>query len=383
MRILITCHTYYPNNDGVQFVTQYLAEGLKSKGHEVTIVTNLYKDRCSKVEELHNGIKIYRVNVGTKHTIHYGNKKEYVDFIKKLCNENDIMINVCTQCATTDFLLNSLNDIKIPKVLYLHSIWDFKYNKENFKSFKTILGKLFANVRWRLYYLSNKSNFKKYNLVTQLHKMDYTNKFFEKKFGIKSVVIENAAEDVFFNDEVDNDIVLPDKYIVNVSNYLKRKNQEKCVELFLKADIPSDFELILIGSKKNSYYDKIVKMYKESNTNKKISFLYEVPRKDISTYVKKATLYMMTSKWEAFPISLTESLAAKTPFLSSNVGIVKYLPGGVVCNSDEEYIYWLEELTKNDEIREKYAELGYLEAKDKYSVKSKVDQLEKELLKLI
>lgn len=42
MKILISVHTYYPDKNGVQMVTQYIAEGLAKK-HEVKVITELKK----------------------------------------------------------------------------------------------------------------------------------------------------------------------------------------------------------------------------------------------------------------------------------------------------------------------------------------------------
>ena len=39
MKIVFTTHTYWPRKDGVQYVTQYLAEGLAKDGHEVIVFT--------------------------------------------------------------------------------------------------------------------------------------------------------------------------------------------------------------------------------------------------------------------------------------------------------------------------------------------------------
>ena len=39
MKIVVTVHTYWPARNGVQYVTQYLCEGLAAKGHDVTVIT--------------------------------------------------------------------------------------------------------------------------------------------------------------------------------------------------------------------------------------------------------------------------------------------------------------------------------------------------------
>lgn len=387
MKILLTCHSYYPNNDGVQFVTQYLCEGLVKKGHEVQVVTNYYKNRDMVYEEKHNGVKITRINAFTRHTIHFGEKKKYINLIREFASKNDIMINVCTQCATTDWLLNELKNIKIPKILYLHSIWDFRCRKDDFNSIKSLFSKLFCNLRWKMYYDINRNKFKLYNCVTQLHEMDYTTLYFKKKYNINSFIMENAAEDVFFDQSIDDSLKLPQKYILNVSNYSKRKNQLKCLELFFEADIPDDWTLILIGSQKNKYYIDLKKEYdnlqRKFKKKKNVLFLFGINRSQISTYVKKAKIYLMTSRWEAFPISIIEAMASKVPFISSDVGIVKYLPGGIVCSKNDEYLYWINEFANNEEKRLQYGILGNMEASRKYKVDEKVNQFEKIIMDMV
>ncbi len=387
MKIIITVHTYWPHNNGVQFVTQYLAEGLVKKGHEVLVITNLKQQENLSENEAINGVNVRRVKAYTKHTIHYGDKEKYVQEILRLSSRYDCMINVCTQCALTDWILPYLKQIKIPKILYLHSIWDFKYSKENFKDFKSIAGKIWANNRWKIYYNENASNFREYDIVTQLHKMDYTNKYFQKKYGIESKVIENAADDVFFEEKDKKiDIKLPKNYIINVSNYMERKNQLKAIELFYKLNVSEEWELILIGSDKNSYYNLLKRKLKEYdvkyNRNRKIQLLHNISRELIPYYVKNAKIYLMTSKWEAFPISIIESMAAKVPFVSSDVGIVKYLPGGVSCSTEDEYIYWLEQFVVDEKKREGYGKMGFQEASEKYKIEKKVEELEKIILEV-
>ena len=43
-RITILVHTYYPALNGVQAVTQYVAEGLAKRDNEVTVITALKGD---------------------------------------------------------------------------------------------------------------------------------------------------------------------------------------------------------------------------------------------------------------------------------------------------------------------------------------------------
>ena len=49
MKIVFTTHTYYPEKNGVQVVTEYLAEGLAKKGHEVHIITEMLSGVIKKI----------------------------------------------------------------------------------------------------------------------------------------------------------------------------------------------------------------------------------------------------------------------------------------------------------------------------------------------
>lgn len=48
MKIVFTVHTYYPEKNGVQVVTEYLAEGLAKKGHDIHVITSLVSGEKKK-----------------------------------------------------------------------------------------------------------------------------------------------------------------------------------------------------------------------------------------------------------------------------------------------------------------------------------------------
>ena len=75
MKICISVITYFPEQNGVQFVTQNLAEGLVKNGHEVTVLTR--SSRKYRNDENVNGVKVIRCNIKDKNMFHFGNKKEF------------------------------------------------------------------------------------------------------------------------------------------------------------------------------------------------------------------------------------------------------------------------------------------------------------------
>lgn len=385
MNILITVATYFPKKDGVQKVTQYLAEGLVKKGHKVTVITT--NKGVNNREEIINGVIVKRVNLFTKFGFYIGDKKDYKKMILEETQKCDVMINVCTQNAFTDVILKNIDNYKCKKILYLHGIFDFKFSKVNFTSLTSVVNKLWKEIRWSLYYNFNGKYFKKYDAVTQLHEKDYGNIYFKKKYGINSIIIENAADEEFFEKKTFPEFIKPfDKYIIFVANYDDRKNQKLAIKEFLNSKIDDNIGLVLIGSCKNKYYDKLTKYIKKektklkiSGTNKPIKMLYNIDRSLVSSYVSNAYLYLMTSKWEAYPISLIESMASGVPFISTDVGVAKYLLGGIVVNNyDKKDIhYFIEKICLNEELRNDIGLLGNRIALCNMKIKDKVDLLER------
>lgn len=381
MKILITVQTYYPKKDGVQNVTQYLAEGLVNKGHEITVITSS-ENNTLPFNETFNGVNIKRVNLYTKFGLSFGDKKGYQELIIKESKKCNIMINVCTQNAFTDSIISKIKKIKCKKILYLHGSYDFRINKLCFSSLKSFINKMYKNVRWTLYYKLNKSNIKNYDKVIQIHDKTYSYGFFQRKYNINADVIENAVNNDFFNSSIDKKFIKPfDKYIIYVANYDDNKNQKLAIREFLKSDIDGEYGLVLIGSRDNAYRRELLKYEKKLRNNynigensKKIKILYNIDRSEISKYVSNADLYLMTSKSEVFPISILESMAAGVPYICTNVGVVKYFLGGIV-SSESDISYWIEKLLSDENIRKEMGLLCKKYAISNYTIEDKVDKL--------
>ena len=77
MNIIFTVHTYWPNKDGVQYVTQYLAEGLAKKGHYITVFVSV-KNKEDIGEEVYNGVRIIRVYLYARYSVFVKGKNKFV-----------------------------------------------------------------------------------------------------------------------------------------------------------------------------------------------------------------------------------------------------------------------------------------------------------------
>ena len=72
------------------------------------------------------------------------------------------------------------------------------------------------------------------------------------------------------------------------------------------------------------------------NSNKSVEFITGQPRLVTESYIKNAYALLSSSKSEKYPVIISEAMANGIPFISTDVGIVKHLPGGVIVKSISE-----------------------------------------------
>src|SRR5699024_8907101 len=129
-----------------------------------------------------------------------------------------------------------------------------------------------------------------------------------------------------------------------------RKNQMLALECFYEANT-IDFKLVLIGLPENDYYHNLIQRKKELDQKygeKKVEIHVNLDREQTVKYIYMSKIYLLTSIWERFPISLVEAMASVAAYVSTNVGIVRYLQGGYVVDSRREMITALEKMIAGD-----------------------------------
>lgn len=377
MKIVFTSHTYEPYKDGVQVVNKYLLEGIAKKGNQVVLFTTSHPD--APEEETINGVRIIRMPIYRIHCINRGDKKNYRKHILEETSDADVMVNIAVQTPWTDWCYDILDKISCRKVLYLHGMYDFSWHRIVFSSIASLAHKVYNNIRWRLYYLGAKSTFLKYDAVTFLHPEDISHRFFLKKYGVDGTIIENAAENEFFQ-PIDRSIGIdiPQKYGIFVGNYLREKNQEFVVRAFYESNVSADMALIFIGSEQTPYLHYLKKINEQLSDKfgkRDVRFLLSVPRNETREYIKRASIYLVGSKYEMYPMSVVESMASGVPFISRPVGCVPYLPGGTIVNSEHEMARWIEILYDNIECAQKLGNAGKEYAIRNQSIDVSVDKL--------
>lgn len=337
MKILFLVESYYPKTSGVPVVVQYLAEGLLGRGHEVSLVTRAVKG-CPIKEKI-NGIHVYRFNIWKTFWKQYaGEIDNYKNFVVSF--QADANVFECSECVTTDVLLPVMNKLKGKKIFHSHgfagmTLKPFKWNV----NLKYTLGNTYNWIRFKWYYgFYFKKYVKSFNATMCLSAIDSSKKWLEN--NAKSVtILQNAVEEIFLKPTEKLTIVpfvdIHKPYLISVATYSKQKNQIGILHEFFK--VKSDCALVFIGPQETEYYNflqtELQKMRNiHKNTKKDVYILLGIPRHEIPNVIGNASLYLVGSKFEEYSISLIETMAKGVPFISTNVGNARILPGGVTIS---------------------------------------------------
>lgn len=372
MKILISAFTYWPAVDGVQNVTQYQAEGLAARGHDVTVLTGFLPDKDVPEEENHNGVHILRFHAYTDTMIHHGDKAAYQKLMAEYAAKVDVIMTVCPESWCTDWAIPLAGQLDCAMVMMTHGIHDFRWSTFKDRSLYGVVRKVWGDLRWPPFFAQNWENIHCYDAIIQLHEKDFATKYFEKH-GVKGQkVLYNAVDDAFFADDIEKK-----KQIINVGTYCKSKNQIKALEAFYAAALP-DYKLVLIGSAVNGYYELLKKRADELSQiygSRDVEILAAIPREETIRLVKQSQVYLLTSISEMFPVSLIEGMSAGCAWVSTDVGIDRYLPGGEIANTPQEIAAALRHVT----AEENYAGLATASrdfAKANCSKQTQVDKLD-------
>jgi len=357
MKILFTAENYYPKMSGVPVVVRYLAEGLSERGHQVHVVTR-WGVGCEEVSIL-NGVLIHRFHIFANYLKKpCGEIEKYISFIK---NGNfDAVIFECSQCVTTDAMLSELMYLNNAKIFHSHGfsgllLKPFKFSK----SIRSIVANTANYILWRKYYSSKfKKHVSYFDITMCLSEVDSSIDYLSRYAKSFPVVLLNAAQDMFFEKNIKKGNLtkyvnlISEKYYISVANYNEYKNQLGILKEFYKTTI-KDRAMVFVGSTKTSYFKTLLK--EKEKLDKKygaheIVFLCGVQREDIPGIISDAELYLVGSTFEEFSISLIEAMALGIPFVSTNVGNARLLPGGMTINSIGELHNVILEL-ENDYIK--------------------------------
>lgn len=380
MNILFVSESYFPNQSGVPMVVKYLAEGLCTK-HSVMVATSILSKGTLPEEDVCNGVYIRRFvlwhNIAkqVKGDIH-GIRKFVLD------NKFDVIIIECGQAKTTDALLPIMPQIKATCILHAHGLSGLLCKPFSIKSdFKHTIGGTYNWLRMQFYYKYTFKRQCKYfaasiNLTDCDSGYDYVSKNIRKNY-----VLCNAADDMFFEETKERyELQTEGKpYLISIANYTIVKNQIEMMREFYKSK-HKEYALVMIGSKKTPYYYTLQKAKKEFDRQygeHTVLMLTGIDRKYFPYILDNASNYLISSSYEEFSISVIEAMARSLPFISTNVGNARQLPGGIVVDNIKDMHKAIDYVLDNADKRKVMGKEGRKYAFSKCRRKVAVEKLEK------
>lgn len=119
------------------------------------------------------------------------------------------------------------------------------------------------------------------------------------------------------------------KIVLCVANYCNRKNQLLALDVARQTGKEDAF-FAFIGGEQNSYYRELEKRIQAWGVERRVALFHGVSRSFTESAIQACDIALMTSKWEMQPLFLLEAMSAGKPWVSTNVGSVSELQGGII-----------------------------------------------------
>jgi L-malate glycosyltransferase len=330
LRICHVVESYYPSVGGMQEVVRQLSERLARWGHQVTVVTSDHPGR-TELTEAGVAIRPFRISGNAVRGIH-GETAEYTRFLLEETSHFDVIVFFAAQQWATDLALPLLGKIRAAKVFVPtgFSLLQHPDYADYYRQMKIWIRQMDRNV-----FLSD----------------DYRDVRFARGNGAGGIVLipNGAAEEEFESDERGNvrghlGVPADHQLLLHVGTFIHSKGQLDAIDIFLRSGVRGA-TLLLIGNRRENFLRQmlrrpllLMRACLARLFGRKRIISASLPRALTVEAYREADLFLFPSKIECSPIVLFEAMAARTPFLTTDVGnaaeIVRWSDGGWIMPTD-------------------------------------------------
>lgn len=338
MKITIISN-FWPSygRSGVALMSEYHVKSLIKMGHEVSIIGSNQKI----INETVPGKKIYLESRGSGaiYSPRLISKYKLSEIIKS--TKPDLVILEGWQTALTECSIHICYEYKIKVVMISHGISIHPFSRNLFDIFRSIM--------W-LYYrsITLPTNIKKLSLITTMGLTSKSTRFYDRDLSIKYKIPILPLNNTAINYKA---TYLPrhlrKNFILVIGYYSRVKNQLGAIRLML--NIASDITMKLVGKKEGQYYEECKLFVKNNKLDERVQFLDD-SECIISHEIQTCLVVLLPSLTEAQPLTLLESMASGTPFISTPVGAIPCLRGGIIKKLPSEWLGAINLLTDKDDF---------------------------------
>lgn len=248
-------------------------------------------------------------NLGVK--VHYSNASKIysvknIMYLAKIIKENKFDI-VHTHLYSAQLFAVIAKVLSFSKVYLITTEHSTNNNRRNIKLFK-MLDKIMYSKYDGIVAITNdvKNSLEKY-LPNIQSKITLIQNGIDLNTYMKAIPIERNKLVLGELGEVEEEI-----WIVMVAGMRPAKDHETLIRASKR--LPSKYRILFVGEGERMTE---VKEYASSYGSKKITFLGA--RKDVPNILKASDIFVLSSHWEGFGLSLVEAAAAGKPVIASNV----------------------------------------------------------------
>ena len=363
MRLLITTPFYAPQLNGVAQVVQAHVQHFVRAGHQVTVATGFDPAREPTPPGANPTVVQFHVT-GCAHprAPFRGQVQAYQEFLRGWVV--DVIMCHCWQIWSTDLAVPCLGSHPARTVLVSHGFSAHVWPKiVRFpRGLVTWLG-------WRPYVWRAVRRMKQFDRVVFLSDLInrgvYYDAWLARRHGLSHTCVIPSGVHVAEFDEP-----LPDfrqayglgsePMVLCVCNYDPWKNPLLVLQAFAQAAVKPAV-LVFIGSVFTDYTTRMRQWYQQAggeSTVGRVIFLEKLHRSMVKAAYRAADLFVYGSLWESGPLVILEAMAARTAFVSVDVGFVSKLPGGWVVRSLDEMAQAIRTLLLDEPRRQQLAQAG-------------------------
>jgi glycosyltransferase involved in cell wall biosynthesis len=155
-------------------------------------------------------------------------------------------------------------------------------------------------------------------------------KLFEK-LSIPMTFCANTS--IFPSDQMRPKEAVRPYVLTNIGEMSKNKNQLLAVEVARKLSKKLPIHLRFIYPAENSYSKEVRKMVASLRMEESVSYIVGCERKSLMDIVSGSSIILVVSYTEAQPLVVIDGLALGVPFVSTDVGCLRSMSGGVVSEA--------------------------------------------------
>ena len=152
-----------------------------------------------------------------------------------------------------------------------------------------------------------------------------------------------------------------------IAGFSPRKNQIGAVRSIRNSDV-QNISFVFIGPERNEY---AVRAEKVAQNDSRFVFLYNIPRQDVIEAQNASDCGFLFATHEQQPLVLLEAMSCSRPWISTNVGSVSEMKGGIVLTKRKaKHLIDAIKIMQDSEIRDQFGREGYAQWQTLFSPES-------------